>query len=217
MTNLDPVDDNTPQEPGDYRIQRLEVVGNSIIAHTNIGLVTCYRAAGNIWIPRRGGVAYDTDPSTPDDPPPVDPGTGTPGTVYAAIDDYPFPNQAIGTPDPWAFFARECVSFTCWRVRKRTRHASFTNHYRGVRWGNANTWDNAARSVGIRVDGTPAVHSIAVRNTGKYGHVAYVRQVHSDGSFDTEEYNSLNDHIYHQYNPTSSGRFDSFIHFEDPA
>lgn len=203
----DPSDDNNyAQTPADYRVTRLVVVGNSVVVHTNIGEVTCYPATANLFLPRRGGsvISHDPDP----DSPPEDPGA-------PAIDDYPYKNDPINTADPWAFYKRECVSFCCWRVRKRTPFTNFTNFYGGVRWGNAITWDNAARQVGIRVDSTPAVGSIAVRNTGTYGHVAYVREVNTDGSFDTEEYNSLNDHIYHSYDPSGAGRFDSFIHFED--
>jgi surface antigen len=217
----DPSDNNdNPQSPQDVVIKHIETVGESLIVRTNIGQLTCYRTTTGVYIPRRGGVfvdgdAPDPDPLPPDptDPPP-DPPDEDP-TIYAAVNDYPYRYDAINTADPWLFYKRECVSFTCWRVRKRTPVTNFTNIYRGIRFGNAINWDNAARQVGFRVDSTPAVHSIAVRNSGKYGHVAYVRKVNTDGSYCTEEYNSLNDHLYHQYNPSSAGRFDSFIHFED--
>lgn len=217
---LDPSDDNdTPQAPSDVQITHIETVGDSLIVRSNIGQLTAYRAQTGIYIPRRSGIFTDPDvnvdpaPPDPDDPPPPDPDPDP--TIYAPINDYPYRYDSWGVADPWAFYKRECVSFCCWRVRKRTPVTNFVNVYRGVRFGNAINWDNAARQVGFRVDSTPAVHSIAVRNSGKYGHVAYVRKVNTDGSFNTEEYNSLNDHIYHQYNPSAAGRFDSFIHFED--
>lgn len=213
----DPTDDNTPQAPSDVTISNVQMVGESLIIRSNIGQLTAFRNSQGLWIPRRGGSFIDPDGIDPDptpaEPDPTDP-PPDPG-VFAAVDDYPYPNATLYTADPWAFYKRECVSFACWRVRKRTPVTNFVNVYRGVRFGHAINWDNAARQVGFRVDSTPAVHSIAVRNSGKYGHVGYVRQVHADGSYDTEEYNSLNDHIYHKYNPSSAGRFDSFIHFED--
>ncbi len=56
-------------------------------------------------------------------------------------------------------------------------------------WGNAGTWDDAARALGITVNTTPSVGAIAVNDVHKVGHVAYIYKVNSDGSFDVEEYN----------------------------
>lgn len=216
---IDPVDTNTVQSPSDVLITNIQAAGDTLVVHTNIGRVQAYRNAHGLWVPRNGGsLVYaddtqepaPTDPGDPTDPDPVEPGG------VATINDYPYRNGDIGVADAWAFYQRECVSFCCWRIRKRTWRTNFVNVYRGVRFGNAITWNNAANQLGIRVDTTPAVHSIAQRNRGTYGHVAYVYKVNADGTFCTEEYNSLNDHIYHIYNGAQNvGRFDYFIHFED--
>jgi len=49
-------------------------------------------------------------------------------------------------------------------------------------WGNANTWDNLAPLSGWTVSSTPRQGAIAQRNTGTFGHVAYVEAVSADGT-----------------------------------
>ena len=68
--------------------------------------------------------------------------------------------------------------------------------FKGVHWGNATNWDNAARAAGIPVYKTPKVGDIAVRDSGTWGHVAYVAKVNADGSFMVEEYNHLRPDTY---------------------
>ncbi|KAJ1825419.1 hypothetical protein LPJ70_008023, partial [Coemansia sp. RSA 2708] len=64
----------------------------------------------------------------------------------------------------------------------------FHNHYKGPNWGNANTWDNAARSTGVPVNSKPVPGCVAQTNAGSYGHVAWVAKV-SGNSVTIEEYN----------------------------
>jgi surface antigen len=47
-------------------------------------------------------------------------------------------------------------------------------------WGNANTWDDNARTDGYLVDHSPAVGAILQTDAGPLGHVAYVESVDSD-------------------------------------
>jgi surface antigen len=115
--------------------------------------------------------------------------------------DYPYPTADPNAVDPWNFYYRQCTSFAAWRIRTRTRATSFTNQYAGVaRWGNATSWDDAARSAGaqaagVRLYAQPAVGRIAQWEAGyhgaagTFGHVAYVAAVYSDGSILVEEYN----------------------------
>lgn len=133
------------------------------------------------------------------------------------IDDYPYATKPVGVASPWLFYYRECVDFCCWRVRERSRHTSFKNYYLNVHWGNANNWDDAARQAGIRVDTTPAVGSVVYRNSGTWGHVGWVTRVRSNGSWDMEEYNGLNDHAYstRTAQTLAGNNFTGFIHFED--
>lgn len=107
-------------------------------------------------------------------------------------DDYPYKNDSWENPDPWNFYKRECTSFAAWRLRQLG--VPFHNHYK-THWGNANHWDDAARAVGIRVDDTPTVGSIAQWNSGRFGHVAYVAEV-ANGQVLLEEYNYRGSHEY---------------------
>ncbi len=86
--------------------------------------------------------------------------------------------------DDWGMYNRECVSYTAFRVAASGRYMP----YWGGR-GNANQWDDNARSAGISVDSTPQVGDVAVWSIGYYGHVMYVEAVYGDGSILISEYN----------------------------
>ena len=81
----------------------------------------------------------------------------------------------------------ECTSFVAWRINKRLG-VKFTNQYKGTNWGNANTWDDAAKRTGVTVNSTPVPGAVAQSNAGGYGHVAWVTAV-SGSSVTIEEYN----------------------------
>lgn len=94
-----------------------------------------------------------------------------------------YPNKWHNAPmdsivDTWGMYNRQCVSFTAWKV-----HQDFLagkNKWDMPYWGgrgNANQWDDNARRAGIPVTSTPKVGSIAVSNSGYYGHVMYVEAV----------------------------------------
>lgn len=93
-----------------------------------------------------------------------------------------FPNELS---DPWGMYQRQCVSYTAWKVWKTGRHMP----YWGGR-GNANQWDDNARAEDIPVDSNPRVGSIAVSNSGYYGHVMYVEAVYDDGTIYISQYNA---------------------------
>ena len=104
-------------------------------------------------------------------------------------DDYPSKYSVPAKDsvvDEWNFLNRECTSFCAWRLNSRNGVA-FNNYYKGVHWGDAYNWGSAARSVGITVDNTPAVGSVAWSSSG---HVAWVNAVNSDGTVVIEEYNT---------------------------
>ncbi|WP_067450423.1 CHAP domain-containing protein [Actinomadura macra] len=127
----------------------------------------------------------------------IEPTAAAPATAtevsLAAGDDYPYRNGDWNKADRWNFFQRECTSFAAWRLNQRG--VRFHNHYKGVHWGNASNWDNAARSARIKVDKRPTVGSIAQWNRGRFGHVAYVARVRA-GKVLVEEYNRRGTHIY---------------------
>jgi surface antigen len=137
-------------------------------------------------------------------------------TTYPVGDDYPYRGASKNAVDPWNFYKTECTSFAAWAVNSRLG-IPFHNYYKGPQWGNAYNWDNAARSAGISVTGTPRAGDVAVRNSGTYGHVAFVTSVNSDGSFEIDEYNRNGTHVYSHRRTTigtASAQFDSFIHLK---
>ncbi|RAJ32057.1 surface antigen [Kitasatospora sp. SolWspMP-SS2h] len=115
------------------------------------------------------------------------------------------------------FAANNCTAFAAYRIASRLGVPSFSNSWGGTTWGNAGTWDDAARRVGVTVNTTPTVGAIAVNDVHKVGHVAYVNAVHSDGSFDVEEYNWNNPLAYgtrtHVHVSNAQADFQWMLHF----
>lgn len=77
----------------------------------------------------------------------------------------------------------QCVSYTGWKVWER-----YGIYISG--WGNANTWDDYAKRAGYRVDRIPEPGSVAVSNSGYYGHVMWVEGINSNGTINVSEYNN---------------------------
>ncbi|WP_329255319.1 CHAP domain-containing protein [Actinoallomurus sp. NBC_01490] len=138
-------------------------------------------------------------------------GTVAPPCITTLTNDYPYKSDSSSQADPWNFYKRECVSFAAWRIRQRLG-VDFTNSYRGVHWGNANNWDSAAASAGVKMDHTAKVGAIAQWNTGSYGHVAYVARVNGDGTILLEEYNYLSAHNY-DTRTVSASSVGNYLHF----
>ncbi|KAJ1863291.1 hypothetical protein LPJ73_000558 [Coemansia sp. RSA 2703] len=101
-------------------------------------------------------------------------------------DDYPYKNKCTGI-DRWLYYRCQCTSFVAWRINSRLGLA-YHNMYKGFNWGNANSWDNAAKKAGVHVDNNPVPGCIAQTDSGKYGHVAWVAAV-SGNNVTIEEYN----------------------------
>ena len=202
-------DTNGPQVPTNNPLKYVRVVGDQLLLQFTTGRMFAVPSTVGTYLPINSGLVVT-------DPPPSGGGTPDPGTPPA--DDYPYATYPIGQASPFLFFYRECVDFCAWRIRNRTARTTFDNYYKGVRWGNANNWDNAALQTGIRLDSTPAVGAVAHKNTGTYGHVAWVYAVNADGTFNVEEYNwGTPDHVYgirDNLTLANSG-FTGFIHFED--
>ncbi|MBD2898101.1 CHAP domain-containing protein [Spirillospora sp. NPDC000708] len=114
------------------------------------------------------------------------------------------------------FAQNNCTAFAAWRIASRLGVPSFSNSWKTT-WGNAGTWDDAARRVGVTVNTTPSVGAIAVNDVHKVGHVAYVNRVYSDGSFDVEEYNWNNPLAYgtrsHVHVSSAQADFQWMLHF----
>ncbi|WP_285733383.1 CHAP domain-containing protein [Kitasatospora phosalacinea] len=132
------------------------------------------------------------------------------GGNQTPVDDYDHTGRG--------FYVDQCTAFAAFRIATRLGVPNFGNSWGGVHWGNANTWDDAARSAGLAVNTTPTVGAIAVNDVhAPYGHVAYVNAVYSDGSFDVEEYNWNHPTAYgtrsHLHVSSSGSDFQWMIHF----
>jgi surface antigen len=88
----------------------------------------------------------------------------------------------------------------------------FHNQYKGTNWGNANTWDDAAKRTGVKVNSTPKPGCIAQSNAGNYGHVAWVTAVNGN-QVTIEEYNWAKREGYGK-RTVSKGSF-NYIHLKN--
>lgn len=77
--------------------------------------------------------------------------------------------------------------------------------------GNAADWDDNARLMGYKVSPTPGVGSIAVDNSGYYGHVALVLGLDGDSIYIKEENYDWAGSIRERW--ASSAEFQSYIWF----
>lgn len=83
-----------------------------------------------------------------------------------------------------SFCKRNCTDYVAWKWSALGYPA---DKLYGA--GNANTWASYAQSNGLTVSSEPKIGAAIVWNMGTYGHVAYVENVNSDGSFDISQYN----------------------------
>jgi surface antigen len=145
------------------------------------------------------------------------------GSAHATtgVNDYPYATSAIDVPDGWGFLTRECTSFVAWRIRHDLGISDFTNGWHGGWFGNAETWASNARNLGIPVNSTPTVGSVAqfppnVDGAGSLGHVAFVIGV-GNGTVTVEDYNyadAYDGYTYHNYSKhTVNTAGLNFIHF----
>ena len=121
--------------------------------------------------------------------------------------------------DPWSFYNRECTSFVAWRLN-HANGVAFNDFYGGPQWGNAENWGPTARSLGIVVNNTPTVGSVAwdaggVGGTPAEGHVSWVANVEPNGTVDVEEYNYTFAGGYDVRTGLSPSTFSGFIHIHD--
>ncbi|HSX28489.1 MAG TPA: CHAP domain-containing protein [Candidatus Saccharimonadales bacterium] len=92
--------------------------------------------------------------------------TGTPNAIAAERQGFYMGSAVAGDTYEWG-------NCTYWAFAMRF----WANDPIPTTWGNANTWDDRARSDGYEVDHTPAVNAVFQSDSGDYGHVAYVTKV----------------------------------------
>lgn len=108
------------------------------------------------------------------------------GVSYDGKNSYRYrarcPQEQDAFVDEWNYYGCECVSYAAWKAAEILGVQIFG-------WGDAKNWDDVARSIGYTVDHQPTPHSVGQFDSGPYGHVFWVEDVH-DGVVDITEYNN---------------------------
>ena len=147
------------------------------------------------------------------------PGTGGPAAANLYY-GYPYRDPPACTDggacliDKWDFYQGQCTSWVAYRLNQLNGFA-FSDYYGGQgAWGNASNWGPHARALGIAVNGTPTVGSVAWYSSG---HVAYVERVNSATSIVISEMNFDFDNGFRVWTITASGGYwpTDFIHIHD--
>jgi surface antigen len=139
-----------------------------------------------------------------------------PASAHVGTNDYPYRSHVPSGVDRWDFYIKQCTSFAAWRLNN-DNGVHFNNHYKGVHWGSAYNWDNAARAAGIPVNHTPKRGAIAQFNAGvdgvSSGHVAYLLKWTKSRIY-VEDYNWISN----SYDKHWLGRTGvNFIHLGSPG
>jgi surface antigen len=167
-----------------------------------------YQDGKALWASKAGGVQLTLGSW---------PGTGGPGAANKYY-GYPYADPPACTDggacvvDAWDFYEGQCTSWVAYRLNE-LNGIPFTDHFGGGTWGDASNWGSHAEALGIAVNGTPAVGSVAWYSSG---HVAYVEQVSSPTSIVISEMNYDFDNGFRVRTiTTSSGWPTGFIHIAD--
>lgn len=144
-------------------------------------------------------------------------------TKVLAANTYPFPNAITCDEgceaDPWGFYKRQCTSYAAWKVNESG--VAMTNWMKGPNgtskiFGNAENWDNNARTIGIPTSTAPQVGAVAQwdpyhSGAGSMGHVGFVESINSDGSVNISEYNF---YTRNGYGTRNNVRADNYLIFK---
>lgn len=117
------------------------------------------------------------------------------GSAYSGANTYPWQADCPAKQDFYTTYWEdadgvhkiggyvcECVSYAGWKA--------YEYYGLALGWGNAYSWDDAARNLGYTVDHSPAANTIGQADGGVYGHVFWVESVNGDGSINVTEYNN---------------------------
>ncbi|MDO4528629.1 MAG: CHAP domain-containing protein [bacterium] len=108
------------------------------------------------------------------------------GVAASGTNTYPFqndcPQKNLWYLNQWGYVC-QCTSYAGYKAYE---HWGVDISY----WGNAYSWDEAAVARGYRVDYTPAPFTVAVSNSGEWGHVMWVESVNPNGTINLSEYNN---------------------------
>lgn len=139
------------------------------------------------------------------------------GVAAAGTDSYyaknrcPQDNLMFG--DRWGYGC-QCTSYAGFKANE-----AWGSRANISGWGNAYDWAKVARRLGYRVDNTPAARTVAVSESGQWGHVMWVEGVNSNGTINVSEYNNSYSSISrlpgdygYRVGVSTSGLY--FIHFD---
>lgn len=108
------------------------------------------------------------------------------GTIGSGANTYPYqsqcPQKNLWWSDQWGYVC-QCVHYAGYKAYEFWgADISY--------WGNAYSWDESAVARGYVVDRNPAPFTVAVSNSGAWGHVMWVESVNGDGTINVSEYNN---------------------------
>ena len=127
---------------------------------------------------------------------------------------YVYSNGEFSELDKCKSTGVEALGNCTWYAKARARELGGTVPYSS--WGNAKSFDEFARNQGYTVDKNPVVGDIAQHNKGKFGHVAIVEKVNSDGTIVISESSyapcipSWN--FLHRIRTVKTSEFENYIH-----
>lgn len=108
------------------------------------------------------------------------------GVAALGTNTYPYqgdcPQKNLWYSTQWGYVC-QCTSYAGYKAYE---HWGVYIAY----WGNAYSWDESAVARGYRVDREPAPYTIAVSNSGAWGHVMWVEGVNENGTINLSEYNN---------------------------
>lgn len=118
---------------------------------------------------------------------------GTPGSVAAPVDDYPWPNAPENDFSPLRYSYRDCTDFAAWRINRDLGATSapwmYTWGQLRLTNGDAIGWKPDWITHGWGVDTAPHAGWLGWYGSFGVGHVCYIQAVAADGTVTIEEYN----------------------------
>lgn len=115
------------------------------------------------------------------------------GVATFGTNTYPYqsdcPQKNLWYSTQWGYVC-QCTSYAGYKAYE---HWGVYIAY----WGNAYSWDESAVARGYRVDRNPAPFTVAVSNSGAWGHVMWVESVNDNGTINLSEYNNSYSSISH--------------------
>ena len=137
------------------------------------------------------------------------------GVAAFGVNTYPYqndcPQKNLWYSTQWGYVC-QCTSYAGYKAYE---HWGVYIAY----WGNAYSWDESAVARGYRVDRNPAPYTVAVSNSGAWGHVMWVESDNANGTINISEYNNSYSSASHKagdygYRSGVSTAGLVFIHFD---